>query len=100
MTAADLPGLARASFPLCMLSMYQSLHETHDLKHEGRQQLGLFLKVGGCVCFVCGVGGGDGGWWWCLGGGSGGTVSCGRVRVLWLGESVLLGGWVGGWYSE
>lgn len=46
-SAADIPSLARASFPLCMYNMYSSLHSTGDLKHEGRQQLGLFLKVCG-----------------------------------------------------
>lgn len=47
-TAPDIPGVARQSFPLCMLTMYQALHESHHLKHDGRMQFGLFLKVGVC----------------------------------------------------
>lgn len=45
--AADIPKVARHSFPLCMLNMYQALHESHHLKHDGRMQFGLFLKVWG-----------------------------------------------------
>ena len=53
-TASDIPAVARQSFPLCMLTMYGALHDSHHLKHEGRMQLGLFLKVGRLV----GAGGG------------------------------------------
>jgi DNA primase large subunit len=44
-TAAQVPGLARQSFPLCMALMAQHLHADHHLRHGGRIQLGLFLKV-------------------------------------------------------
>ena len=43
-TAASLPKLAQESFPLCMVTMMDSLRTSHHLKHTGRQQLGLFLK--------------------------------------------------------
>ena len=41
----DVPALARTSFPLCMRNMYESLHADHHLRHSGRMELGLFLKV-------------------------------------------------------
>ena len=44
-TAAQIPGLARQSFPLCMALMAQHLHAESHLRHTGRMQLGLFLKV-------------------------------------------------------
>lgn len=45
--AGDIPKVARQSFPLCMLTMCQALHDSHHLKHDGRMQFGLFLKVWG-----------------------------------------------------
>jgi DNA primase large subunit len=46
-TAADIPALAAASFPLCMQAMVAGLAADHHLKHKGRLQLGLFLKGAG-----------------------------------------------------
>ncbi len=43
--ASDLPRVSAQSFPLCMANMYSHVREDHHLHHEGRQQLGLFLKV-------------------------------------------------------
>lgn len=43
-TASMLPQLANESFPLCMVTMMEALRTQHHLKHNGRQQLGLFLK--------------------------------------------------------
>ena len=43
--AAQLPALARQSFPLCMQHMFQRAHTDSHLKHFGRLQLGLFLKA-------------------------------------------------------
>lgn len=42
--SANIPALAKTSFPLCMALMTQRLHADHHLRHGGRQQLGLFLK--------------------------------------------------------
>ncbi|KAL8293663.1 hypothetical protein RQP46_000364 [Phenoliferia psychrophenolica] len=43
-TAEMIPSLAATSFPMCMRSMQDTLKSSHHLKHEGRQQLNLFLK--------------------------------------------------------
>jgi hypothetical protein len=40
----DLDMLASRSFPPCMYAMFTKLRESHKLFHEGRLQLGLFLK--------------------------------------------------------
>ncbi|GMN49273.1 hypothetical protein TIFTF001_018446 [Ficus carica] len=42
----DIDDLAKSSFPLCMRHLFEKLREDHHLKHGGRMQLGLFLKVG------------------------------------------------------
>jgi len=39
----DIPSVVR-SFPPCMFNMYQALKSKHKLMHDGRLQLGLFLK--------------------------------------------------------
>lgn len=44
-TAAAVGQLAPHSFPLCMLNLYNHVHTDHHLRHHGRQQFGLFLKV-------------------------------------------------------
>jgi len=43
---ADLPMISKRSFPLCMQNMYSKLtSDPHHLKHQARQQFGLFLKA-------------------------------------------------------
>ena len=37
--------LSRTSYPLCMRQLHTALKENHHLKHGGRLQYGLFLKV-------------------------------------------------------
>ncbi|CAN6550978.1 unnamed protein product [Malus baccata var. baccata] len=41
----DIDDAAKSSFPLCMRQLFEKLREDHHLKHGGRMQLGLFLKV-------------------------------------------------------
>ncbi|CAI0381295.1 unnamed protein product [Linum tenue] len=41
----DIDNVAKSSFPLCMRHLFDKLREDHHLKHWGRMQLGLFLKV-------------------------------------------------------
>ncbi|KAK1297165.1 putative DNA primase large subunit [Acorus calamus] len=41
----DIDQLANSSFPLRMHHLFEKLREEHHLKHGGRMQLGLFLKV-------------------------------------------------------
>ncbi|EFJ31371.1 hypothetical protein SELMODRAFT_88080 [Selaginella moellendorffii] len=47
----DLDQLAKASFPLCMRSLFFQLRDDHHLRHGGRQQLGLFLKLEDALAF-------------------------------------------------
>ncbi|KWU42976.1 DNA primase, large subunit [Rhodotorula sp. JG-1b] len=44
-TAEMVPQLAVQSFPLCMRQLQDTLKTSKHLKHEGRQQYGLFLKA-------------------------------------------------------
>jgi DNA primase large subunit len=37
--------LARQHFPMCMRNLHENLKRNHHLKHFGRLQYGLFLKV-------------------------------------------------------
>jgi DNA primase large subunit len=39
--------LARQHFPMCMRNLHENLKRNHHLKHFGRLQYGLFLKVRG-----------------------------------------------------
>lgn len=43
--AEMVPDLAKQSFPMCMRSLEDTLRGSKHLKHEGRQQYNLFLKV-------------------------------------------------------
>jgi DNA primase large subunit len=38
--------LAHKHFPMCMRNLHDNLKRNHHLKHFGRLQYGLFLKVG------------------------------------------------------
>ena len=38
--------LSRTSYPLCMRQLHTAMKENHHLKHFGRLQYGLFIKVG------------------------------------------------------
>lgn len=40
----QLPVLSQRSFPLCMTNLHAKVKDTGHLKHQGRIQLGLFLK--------------------------------------------------------
>ncbi|SRR5712691_8420621 len=44
--AEMVDDLARQHFPMCMRSLHETLKRGHKLKHFGRLQYGLFLKVG------------------------------------------------------
>lgn len=44
-TADMIDDLARKHFPLCMRALHHNLRKDSHLKHEGRLQYGLFLKV-------------------------------------------------------
>ncbi|KAJ3562332.1 hypothetical protein NP233_g9648 [Leucocoprinus birnbaumii] len=43
--AEMVDDLARKHFPMCMRSLHENLRRDHHLKHFGRLQYGLFLKV-------------------------------------------------------
>ncbi|EKM82746.1 hypothetical protein AGABI1DRAFT_53177 [Agaricus bisporus var. burnettii JB137-S8] len=43
--AEMVDGLAKKHFPMCMRGMHENLRRDHHLKHFGRLQYGLFLKV-------------------------------------------------------
>ena len=43
--ATDVEDLAQQHFPLCMEHLFNKVREDHHLKHNGRLQLTLFLKV-------------------------------------------------------
>ena len=45
-TAEMIDDVARKHFPACMRNLYERLKRDHHMKHFGRLQLGLFLKVG------------------------------------------------------
>lgn len=40
----QIDALAQQSFPLCMKILHRELRNKHHLRHQGRQQFGLFLK--------------------------------------------------------
>ena len=52
LTPASLPAVSARHFPLCMHSLMQALRKDHHLKHHGRQQLSLFLKVCLSTCVL------------------------------------------------
>lgn len=53
----DLDELAERSFPLCMKVLHRGLKSEHKLKHFGRLQYGLFIKVqrGGMITRASGM---------------------------------------------
>ena len=47
--------LAQKHFPMCMRNLHENLKRNHHLKHFGRLQYGLFLKVRFCVFEISGL---------------------------------------------
>jgi DNA primase large subunit len=47
--AEMVDDLAHKHFPMCMRNLHENLKRNHHLKHFGRLQYGLFLKVMFCV---------------------------------------------------
>ena len=45
LTADMIDGIAKAHYPMCMRHLHESLRRDKHLKHHGRLQYGLFLKV-------------------------------------------------------
>ncbi|KAK7693362.1 hypothetical protein QCA50_002930 [Cerrena zonata] len=45
LTADMIDGIARAHYPMCMRHLHETLRRDKHLKHNGRLQYGLFLKV-------------------------------------------------------
>jgi DNA primase large subunit len=43
--AEQVDELAARHFPACMRNLHDSLRKDHHLRHQGRLQYGLFLKV-------------------------------------------------------
>lgn len=43
--AEMIDELAKKHFPMCMRTLHENLQKDHHLKHFGRLQYGLFLKV-------------------------------------------------------
>jgi DNA primase large subunit len=46
----ELDGLSERSYPLCMRELHRNLRRDHKIRHGGRLQYGLFLKVWSCSC--------------------------------------------------
>ncbi len=44
-TADMIDDMASKHWPMCMRTLHDNLRKDHHLKHFGRQQYGLFLKV-------------------------------------------------------